>query len=479
MYPPSSDEPSHKTTRETADTLASGQNYDAIDLRDILLKIGRGLGQIIGVALLGLVIAVVGYLFTRPWQLVPTSTRVVFSFPGFEKGEYPDHSKFQPNDLLAPEIIAKALKRQGLDTSDEFQSQIRGALSVEGIIPPEIIKERDRLRAAGQPLLAYIPDEYIVLLSLPEKFPINKEQRARLLNEIISVYSEDFQRTYTSTLADFGHVFDVLHAADFPDYAQIFNREIDNITDYLTQQSEQGKTFRSPTTNLSFKDLLDQTQLFTQNRISEPLELIHQGGLSRNRTVAIAKMEYSLRILDEQEHHAAADQKVFTDLLTQVQARNYGVDAKSSENLSPSDTPLLDQDSNSSLENKTGSFLVRHAAEAGLKVSQLEADKALLIEQLEAMKSAKEDAAATAQVQKSLAELEPAYQELIDNIRKTQADFAHQQFADAIRISDAITTNDRISRNLALIGAAGCFLGLAAGMGLSLLGVYIGSAKKN
>jgi hypothetical protein len=294
------------------------------------------------------------------------------------------------------------------------------------------------------------------------------------------VYRENFARTYTSTLAAFGHVFDALPNADFPEYQQIFKREIDNITDYLTQQSEQGKTYRSPTTNLSFQDLLDQTRLFAQNRLNEPLEFIDQGGLSRNRTLAMAKIEYSLRVLDDQERHAVEDQKVFTDLLNQPHARRYVLDAKSQANLPYAEINLPDQASDPLLANDTGSFLVLRAINSGLKVSQLHADKAQLLEQLESLKSAKDNAGDTAQVQKLLAELEPAYQELIDNIRKTQTDFARQQFADAIRISDAVTTTGGISsRKLVLVGAAGCFLGLAAGMGLSLLGIYIGSSKKN
>jgi hypothetical protein len=436
---------------------------EIIDLHDICRRLARGLGQILSLAMLGIVIAVVGYLVSRPWQSVSTSTRIVFSYPGFEKGEYPDHSKFQPNDLRAPEVIAEALKRQGLDMSAEFQSQIRGALGIAGVIPSGSPKD-------------YLPDEYIVTLTLPEKFPISKDQRVRLLNEIINVYHENFQRTYASTLAAFGHVFDVLPDADFPEYQQIFNREIDSITDYLTQQLEQGKAFRSPTTNLSFQDLLDQTRLFVQNRLSEPLELIDRDGLSRDRTLEMAKMEYSMRMLDEQEQHAAGDQKVFTDLLTR-QTRQYILDAKSQASLPLSEIALLNPESNPLLTNDTGSLLVLRAINAGLKVSQLQADKAQLLAQLEALKSAKENVGDTAQVQKLLAELEPAYQELIDHIRKTQADFARQQFADAIRISAAIET-PRTLRALVMAGATGCFLGLAAGAGLSLLGIYIGSAKR-
>ena len=473
----SPDEPGQNPPRNpTGQGVIEGDEF--IDLRDILMRLGRGLGQILSLALLGTVIAVVAYLVTRPWQSVTTSTRVVFSFPGFEKGEYPDHSKFQPDDLRAPDIIAEALRRQGLDTTSEFQGQIRGALGIEGIISPAVTRQRDLLRASGQPLAFYMPDEYIVTLSLPEKFPVSREQRARLLSEIVSVYSENFQRIYTTTIVPFGHAFDALPNADFPEYQQIFDREIDNIINYLTQQLEQGKSFRSPTTNLSFNDLLDQTRIFARNRLSEPLELVYKSGLSRNRTLAMAKMEYSLRMLDNEERHAAEDQKVFTDLLAKTPAPTYVLDPKSQANQPHSEASTLDQDPDAPLANNIQGFLVSRAFKAGLKVNQLQADKAQLLEQLEALKSAKDDAGNMAEAQKSLNELEPAYQELIDNIRKTHADFARQQFADAVRVSAGVETNHGIPRMLALSGATGCFLGLALGMGLSLFGIYLGSSKR-
>ncbi len=167
------------------------------------------------------------------------------------------------------------------------------------------MKQRDRMQAAGQSLPFYQPDEYIISLSLPGTFPINKEQRARLVNEIVGVYRENFKLTYTSIPTGFGHVFDTLHNADFPEYEQIFNKEIDNITACLTQQLQQDKSFRSPTTNLSFKDLLEQTQLFAQTQLSDTLELIDQSGSSRDPAVTMARMEYSLRVLNDQERRAA------------------------------------------------------------------------------------------------------------------------------------------------------------------------------
>jgi hypothetical protein len=471
-------EPAHNPLGRPTDQPMT-EEAEMIDLRDILMRLGRGLGQIIGLALLGLVITLVASFIKSPARTVSTSTRIAFSFPGFEKGEYPDHSKFQPDDLRAPGIIAEALKRLGLNSA---QSQIRGGLTIEGIIPADIIKERDRLRAAGQTVHNYIPDEYSVTLTLPREYPLSNEQRESLLTEIVSVYRENFGRTYTSVPAAFGSAFDALHNADFPEYEQIFNSEIGDITNYLAQQLDQGKSFRSPTTNLSFQELMGETQLFFQTKLNEVFALIYQGGLSRDRAIAMAKMTFSLRNLDDEERHSIENEKVIHDLLaqTQAQAQNYVLGIKSqATNQQPSATPTLDEGLiDSLLANDAYNFLVRRALDAGLQVKNVQAAKARLIEQLEAMKSTKENPEDAVQVEKLLAGLKPAYEELITDIRKTQADFARQEFANAISISDAISTSDGISRKLVVVGVAGCFLGLAAGAGLSLLGIYFGSGKQ-
>ncbi|MBK9990772.1 MAG: hypothetical protein IPP19_08590 [Verrucomicrobia bacterium] len=458
---------------------------DAIDLRDLFARLMRGLPQILGLALLGLALATTGFLIYSPFQTVSTSTRVSFAFPGFEKGEYPDKSKFQADDLRSPDVVVEALKRRGLDASSEFQSKIRAALSIEGIVPPNIIKDRDRLRAAGQTPPAYVPDEYTITLSIPRKFALSSVERQQLLGEIVNVYRENFRRTYADIPLTFGNAFTVLKDADYPDYESVFDKEMHAITTYLTQQSTEAKLFRSSTTNLTFSELLRQTQLFSQIHLNETLGLIHQNGLSRNRKIALVKMNDALRLLNDEERRAMDGELVVKELLKQTQNRdqNYVLGVKSQVSQSRANATVLDQGMiDSLLANDSYSFLVRRALEAGLKVKQVQADKSLVLEQIENMKSfSKENlsdqSAIIAEVQKSTKTLDAAYQELISNIKKTHVDFSRQQFGDAIRVSDSIRTAGTGIKPLMLPSVVGLFLGFAAGAGLSLLGVYIGRNK--
>lgn len=464
---------------------------DTIDLRDLFCRLARGLSQTIGLVLLGIAVAAVASFLLNRVQSVATSTRVVFSFPGFERGQYPDRSKFQSDDLRAPSVISEALRRQSLDTSSEFQSKVRGGLSVEGLVPANVVKERDKMRAAGQTPPPYVPDEYFVALSLDRSFPLTATQREKLLQEIVSVYRENFNRTYGHTPVAFGTAFETLRDADFPEYEIIFNSEINNIKAYLGEQighdgsaAQSAASFRSSTTNFSFKDLLEQTDLFAQIQLNETLGLIHENGLSRNRATAMLKMNYYLRQLEDRETQALEEEKVVRDLLTQTQARaqNVVLGVKSQAAQNRTESTVLDQGLvDSLLANDAYNFLVRRALDQGLRVKQIQAEKNRLLDLRDNMKlfvesAARDQTTITAEVQSSVKKLATNYNRLIDNIRKTHADYVGQEFGDAIRLSDQIRTPGLL-KPMAIAAVVGGALGFALGTGLSLLGVYIGKPR--
>lgn len=469
-----------------------------IDFRDLFTRTIRGLPQALGLAALGLVIAAVIWLMASPFRTMTTSTRVTFSFSGYAKGEYPDHSKFQPDDLRAPDIVAEALKRQGLDASNDLQSKVRAALTIEGIIPPDVIKERDRIRVAGQPPTPYIPDEFLVTLNLPRRFPLTSRQRELLLTNIVTAYQENFQHTYAQMPLALGNAFATLSTADYPEYELVLTQEMQKITDFLKQQLSEkasdttqaepatnaARTFRSRTTNLSFSDLMEQTRLFAQIQLNETLGLIYQNGLSRNRSTAMVKMDYYLRTLQDEEQHAVQDEKVVDDLLAKAQehAQSYVLGIKSEVARQNIGAPIIDQGLvDSLLVNDAYNFLVRRALDAGLAVKLIQAEESRLLDRRKNMEAFQKNptdtqSAVTAQVQESLGNLQKTYDSLISEIRETYLDYARQQFADAVRISmQPISASNY--KPLAIAGIIGLCLGMAAGTGLSLLGVYMGKKK--
>lgn len=449
---------------------------DKLDLTKILKHLKSSARQIAGWGLLGFVLAALLALLTARYSPSVTTTRVVFSFKGFDRGEYPDGSKFQPDDLRAPQIISEALKNRGIDDSGPMQSAIRGAINVEGLVPPNIVKERDRLRAAGQTPPQYIPDEYLVSLSLPRNHSLGPSQRAALLSEIVRVYRETFQKTYTQPPVSFGTVFETLSEADFPEYEIVLNAELDRIRGYLSEQMETAKTFRSVTTNLTYADLLEQVNVFAQIQLNEVLGSIHQYGLSRNRATAMLKMDYYLRQLEERDRRANEEEAVVTSLLTQAQTRtqNYVLGYKSSNMVARPEGGVVDQGLiDSLLANDAYNFLVRRSLDAGLKVKAIEAEKLRLSNLRDNMQkfttsNTADQSAIIEQVRASIADLARVYGKLVENIRKTHADYSQQQFGNAVRLSDQVRTAGYI-KAVAITAAVGAVFGCAFGLALSLL----------
>ena len=465
---------------------------DSIDFGELFGRLKRGLPMILGLATLGLALTAGGYYVGGQYLSVTTNTRVVFSFTGFEKGEYPDKSKFSPDDLRAPDNIAEALKRKGLATSEETQTQVRAALTVEAIIPDSIIKERDKLRAAGQTPRLYVPDEYTLTLTLPRKFPMSPREREVLLSEIVTVFQENFTRTYVAMPLNFGKAFESLLDADYSDYELVLHQEAKNINlllagltgqtpetgDDKSQLGTMSRSFRSPRTQLTFSDLLKQTQLFMQIRLNETLGLIRQHGISQDRSLALLKMDFHIKSLIDDENKAIEEEKVVQALLKQTQerAQNYVLGVKSQNGPQRADATVVDQGLlDSLLANDAYNFLIRKSLASSLATRSIQAEKIIMLDQKARLatfttENLEERIATIAQFNKSLDALKKVYNRLINDIQLTYTDYQKQQFGDAVRISMQTKTQS-FYRSLALAGIAGLGIGGALGLGLALLGL--------
>lgn len=469
----------------------------SIDFRELFRRLAQGYMHTIGLALIGPVLVAILFILTTRSAPTIASTKLVFSFDGFERGQYPDGSKFQPDDLRSADVIREALHRQSVQLSDEYQTVIRGAVTIEGVIPAGIVKERDRLRALGQTPQPYIPDEYDVSLSLSRNFPLNRRQRELLLNEIINVFREKFQRTYVNLPISFGNAFSVLHDSDYIEYELILHEDVQNTSDYLSQLLNQSsesaqrqktdvRSFRSATTNLSFSDLLKQVRLFTQIELNETLGTIYSKGLTKDRETALLKMDFYIHTLQMQEREALQADAVITDLLNKAQTRSqdYILGIKSEAAQTRPNNAILDQGLiNSLLANDSYGLLVKRALDSGLKVKHIQAELTALEERRKRMEafaeqSPAENAKTMAFMQSKLDKLKSAYDRLVNNIRDTHHDFVQQTYADAVRLSTPIYT-ESYPRKVVTYAILGFIAGVILGIGLSLIGIYPGAEKQS
>jgi hypothetical protein len=447
-----------------------------IDFLTVFRRLKAGISQIIGLALvLGVLgIAIAGtYTWLKP---VDTVARVTFSFSGFEKGQYPDKSKFDPDDLRSPDLISQALKAIGKSDDPSLQADLRTGLAVVGIIPPAIAKERDRLRASGQIPGIFVPDEYDLILSEKRTFPLSTSERERFLYELSLAYQKRFARLYMEMPAEYGRVFETLRGSNYFDYEFILKEEIQKLERFLTSMLEDAKTFRSRSTGLSFRDVLTQVELFDHLKVDNVLSIIYASGLTDNRETAMTKLNYQLTLLISDEQQLQQEQRVVTDLLEESRHReqSYVVGAKAQ--MEPSrpavDPSLLD----TLVANDAYNFLVKKALKTGFDMEHAHAQRLQLEQRIKHIQDLPATPTASLRAiqvsfDASMKNMETEYDHLIDLIRRTEQDYAAQEYADAVRISSQPYTLTHTTFIIAC--GLGCLLaGAALGAGLSLIGFF-------
>ena len=89
---------------------------DSIDFTDLLRRMRRGLPLILGLAFTGLALGTLISLAVTTKPSAVSTLRVTFGFPGFERGTYPNGTKFQPDDVRAPDVSTKPSSTWGFRT---------------------------------------------------------------------------------------------------------------------------------------------------------------------------------------------------------------------------------------------------------------------------------------------------------------------------------------------------------------------------
>jgi len=454
-----------------------------IDLKLIFKKLISGTTQSIAFSLLGLVIATLLFLVYTNFSYVVTSTRLVVSFKGSNAGIYPDKSKFSYTDIVSSDIVHDALREINIEGNQELEVKIKRSLLIEGIIPTELVKQRDRLISSGQTLPPVIPSEFNLTLNLPRTVQLTTAQRRQLLISIINMFKLKFERTYATPPIALGNLSNLLLTSDYDDFERILADNSNRIELYLFELHKEAGSFRSGRTKLSFGDLINENQDFNQIYKNKTLGLIHEGKIAKNRKAAILKMNYKLYELSNLEKKQIEEEKSSREYLDEVarHTSSYILGVKSQITNEHNNTPILDKDLIDSLvANDTYSFILKKALDASLKLKNTQVEQIIIADNLKSMQAALDseiDKQLNDKANESVNDLIKAYDTLVHDIRDTYSDYATQEFSDTIRLSAPIET-ESIWRALLIPSLAGLGLGAALGMGLSLVDINLYKARK-
>jgi hypothetical protein len=249
-----------------------------------------------------------GYHFMK---LYYNETAIVsFVYPGYERGQYPDGTRFNMFDFISDEVLQNTIDRlnaQG-ENIDMTINDARGSIAL-GVHLTAPVQERIRqARRKGQQY-AYFANEYTISYSPKNRNIFNniakikdsksvnyisvlfpKNHSKQFIGGLLQSYKDFFMNSYTEV----GVISKIAEKVNYQDYdyieiANALNIETGMCIDYLYNKKMQDTTFRSETTGMTFDDLIVGFQSLQSNYISNLRAFVSASKLSKNKTELINK----------------------------------------------------------------------------------------------------------------------------------------------------------------------------------------------
>ena len=301
----------------------------------------------------GITFAKIGYFFKKGWLrmaiymvalvLVATAialpikkfyksepvaqTSIEFIYSGIEKGQAPDGSTFNTDEIIAPTVLDAAVKDAGLGDTITDISKLRQVLRVEGVDTDEyrrlVAAAENGDANAANTLRNYTmyPTRFNIVISNPEALGLSDDQAKQLLNKIVAQYYVSFQKNY-SVLNMFDSAMFGLSRNELYEFTDIYDQYISSLNTikvYLTTLASENPTFTSHKNDTTLNQLISELSLLNSN-----YELFNAfiiaNNVWRNATTAKNKLEASKKNIT---NNLVAMQDYIRDLKERIQNIKY------------------------------------------------------------------------------------------------------------------------------------------------------------
>ena len=204
------------------------------------------------------------------------------------EGRTLDGSVFDPNEIKAPAVILNVLKELGYE--NKKIDSVREHISISSVTPTTV----DNLKTAKEKLgeeYQFYPNTFVVTYKGNSSFESTRD----ILSSVIANYFKYYSEKYLY-LASLNEVDYNVNKKDF-DYIEQIEQIQDNLDQTITALGTYAKdssNYRSPTTGLTFDDLLKDFERINEYSVSYIFSRIFEGHVTRNKELLIDK--YSERI---------------------------------------------------------------------------------------------------------------------------------------------------------------------------------------
>ena len=222
--------------------------------------------------------------YTNSHQTYNAQTIIRYNDSCILEGKTPDDQKFDPYEIVSPDIITAVIKDLSLNYSVD---RIRSKVEITGIVPESETAMTEAKMKEGKEY-TYYPNTFTITYTGSIGEP---ETRVRdILDSIVQNYLEAYRSNYISQMAINDMTFDEdIGNYDYIEILEIMDNRIDETVSSLNNYYIKDITFRSPKTGLSFSDIQKEYLHLQEYTISKIFSNIFAGQITKDKTLLLEK----------------------------------------------------------------------------------------------------------------------------------------------------------------------------------------------
>jgi len=256
------------------------------------------------------------YHTTRPF-LGTTTALISYGYAGAESGLDPMGNPLDVSKIKSPDIIRKALEQLDLNRLINVED-VRSCFVIGGVIPDNVLEQILIIREIATkspskleelPEIQYHPIQYVLRLRQKGNLKLLSEQNmVDLLNTVIDEYSKFFIEEYSDfrLLDTIIQYFDQSQY-DYHDIVRILEGQVNNMLTYCEAISEASPEYRSPTTNMTFGDIISNLELIKTVDLRRIGALVYSNNMSRDRPRLGRQYEYNIIRMQMEKNQSLAN----------------------------------------------------------------------------------------------------------------------------------------------------------------------------
>jgi hypothetical protein len=256
-------------------------------------------------AALGLVVFAI-WLWVTPRRV---EARLVLSFRGIEKGEYPSGRKFSPGDLREPDVLSGALADAGIAAGRADLHHVSARLQVLPVIPSGVLSRWKKADRDGVRREDYSPTDFDLTLSVPS---LSAAEHVRLFDAIVKRYQNRVKFEESAALNFISNwsvasYRDLVGRYDYWDIPVILDQNVELLNRYLKELIENSMNYKEPASQFSFRDAQKELKIWSATRLEALKGVTYRGRLVKNKDTALLTAQYRLEDLDIQVRRRAGE----------------------------------------------------------------------------------------------------------------------------------------------------------------------------